>query len=190
MAANRAEDSNGDGDIVALPNNGARQSAQGGLGAWLPLIVTMLLMPVLAWAMTTFLIVPKLQKSLGISPASSSHEAPSGESHGKAGGAAVAPNELVTMNKLLVNVSGTLGSRYLLTSFTVAGGDPEFRAKMDKHDAKLRDLACGILSTKTLNDIEKPTIRNLIRSEIITGFNNVLGDDTVKELYITEFAIQ
>ncbi len=187
MAANRAETSNGDGDIVALPNSGARP---GGIKAWLPLIVTMALMPALAWATTTYLIIPKLQKSLGLAPSSASHEAPSGEAHGKAGGTATAPNELVTMNKLLVNVSGTLGSRYLLTSFTVAGGGADFKTKLEKQEAQLRDLACGILSTKTINDIEKPTIRNQIRSEIITGFNNVLGDGTVKELYITEFAIQ
>lgn len=158
MAANRADASSGDGDAAAAAANGARQNSSGGLAAWVPLIVTIVLMPVLAWATTTFLIVPKLQKSLGLAPGSSSaKEAPAGESHGKAGEAA-APSDLVTINKLLVNVSGTLGSRYLLTSFTVAGSGPEFRAKMEKHDAQLRDLACGILSTKTINDLEKPTI--------------------------------
>lgn len=191
MAANKTDAANGEGDAAASAANGARSNASGGFAAWLPLIITILVMPVLAWATTTFLIVPKLQKGLGLTPAAAAaKEAPAAGGHGKEEGAASGATEMVTMNKLLVNVSGTLGSRYLLTSFTVAGNGADFKAKMEKQDAQLRDLACGILSTKTINDLEKPTIRNLIRGEIISGFNNLLGGETVKELYLTEFAIQ
>jgi flagellar basal body-associated protein FliL len=48
----------------------------------------------------------------------------------------------------------------------------------------------GILSVKTLADLEKPGSRNLIRTELINGFNNVLGENSVSEIYITEFGIQ
>ena len=51
-------------------------------------------------------------------------------------------------------------------------------------------MAMGALSSKTLADLEKPGARNLIRTELINGFNNVLGDNSVQEIYITEFAIQ
>jgi flagellar basal body-associated protein FliL len=51
-------------------------------------------------------------------------------------------------------------------------------------------MACGVLSTKTLADLEKPTARNLIRTELISGFNNILGEAMVQEIYLTEFAIQ
>jgi flagellar FliL protein len=51
-------------------------------------------------------------------------------------------------------------------------------------------MAMGALSTKTLADLEKPGARNLIRAELINGFNNVLGDNSVQEIYITEFGIQ
>ena len=37
----------------------------------------------------------------------------------------------------------------------------------------------GALSSKTLADLEKPGARNLIRTELINGFNNVLGDNSV-----------
>jgi flagellar basal body-associated protein FliL len=51
-------------------------------------------------------------------------------------------------------------------------------------------MACGALATKTLADLEKPDARNLIRTQLITGFNNILGDSVVREIYLTEFAIQ
>jgi flagellar FliL protein len=94
------------------------------------------------------------------------------------------------MNKLLVNVSGTMG-RYLLVSISVVGSDAEFKEKMQAHDPQPRDMACGgALATKTLADLEKPGARNLIRSELISGFNNILSGALVQEIYLTEFAIQ
>jgi flagellar FliL protein len=91
---------------------------------------------------------------------------------------------------MLVNVSGTMGARYLLVSVSVAGTGSDFKQKMQDHDAQLRDMACSSLATKTLADLEKPGARNLIRTELITGFNNILGDSVVKDIYFTEFAIQ
>ncbi len=38
----------------------------GGFKVWLPLIVTMLLMPALAFGVAQFVILPQLQKGLGI----------------------------------------------------------------------------------------------------------------------------
>lgn len=161
----------------------APAAAGGGIKAWLPLILAVLLMPVLAFGMTKFLIVPQLQSSLGI-------KSPEGGA-GKAKGAVENKKVTVPFNKLLVNIAGTMGSRYLLVSVTVVGtGGEAFKAKMTENDAQLRDMAMGALANKTLADLEKPGARNLIRTELINGFNNVLGENSVQELYITEFGIQ
>jgi flagellar FliL protein len=156
----------------------------GGIKGWLPLILAVVLMPALAFGMTKFVIVPQLQQSLGLKPAADAAPA-------KGKSPADAKKVSVPFNKLLVNIAGTMGSRYLLVSVTVVGtGGEPFKAKMTEDDAQLRDMAMGTLSNKTLADLEKPGARNLIRSELINGFNNVLGDNAVKEIYITEFGIQ
>ena len=94
-------------------------------------------------------------------------------------------------NKLLVNIAGTMGARYLLVSVTIVGtGGEAFKTKITENDAQLRDMAMGSLANKTLADLEKPGARNLIPTELINGFNNVLGDNSVQEIYITEFGIQ
>jgi flagellar FliL protein len=161
----------------------------GGIGAWLPLVITIVLMPALAFGVAQYVILPQLQKGLGIKTESSSSSSSgnSGESHKESPGA---KQESVLMNKMLVNVSGTMGARYLLVSISVAGSTSDFKDKMTEHDAQLRDMACGALATKTLADLEKPGARNLIRSELISGFNNILGDSMVQDIYFTEFAIQ
>lgn len=156
----------------------------GGLTSWLPLIVAVVLMPALAFGMAKFVIVPELQSSLGLKP-------PGETASAKTKAATDAKKVSVPFNKLLVNIAGTMGSRYLLVSVTVVGtGGEAFKTKMTEDDAQLRDMAMGTLANKTLADLEKPGARNLIRTELINGFNNVLGDNSVQEIYITEFGIQ
>jgi hypothetical protein len=41
-----------------------------------------------------------------------------------------------------------------------------------------------------MSDREKPGARNVIRAELLTIFNNALGGPIIKEIYITEMAIQ
>ena len=167
----------------------APASSGGGFKAWLPLIVMVLLMPALAYAVTTFVLVPKIQKGLGISGSVATADAASKPK--KEGSAATtSKKESILMTKLLVNVAGTMGARYLLVSLSVVGSGSDFKAKMEEHDAQLRDMTQSALATKTLVDLEKPDARNLIRNELISGFNNVLGDGMVEEIYFPEFAIQ
>lgn len=209
MVANRVNPNQEDEGKGAAKGGAAESAAPAAAQAsspvkdWLPLILAIVLMPVLAYATTTYLLLPKLQKAVGGGgePAAAAEAAPKASGHGEAGGgekkgggeaaASSGPHkEIATMTKLLVNVAGTMGARYLLTSVTLVGSAPDFKSKIEQHDAQLKDLACGILSTKTIVDLEKPGARNLIRSELLSGFNNVLGGSTVHEIYFTEFAIQ
>jgi flagellar FliL protein len=160
----------------------------GGFKAWLPLIICILLMPVLAFGVAQFVILPQLQKGLGIKTSSASATSASASQPKKE--SASAKQQIVLMNKLLVNVADTMGARYLLVSLSIAGTSADFKDTMAAHDAQLRDMASGALATKTLADLEKPGERNLIRTELMTGFNNILGDSAVQDIYFTEFAIQ
>jgi len=163
--------------------------AGGGLKAWLPLILSILLMPALAFGVTQFVLLPQLQKGLGIKASASASSSEDVKTKTKKE-SADAKRESVMMNKLLVNVAGTQGARYLLCSLSVVGSGADFKASMEEHNAQLIDMASNTLNVKTLADLEKPGARNLIRTELINGFNNILGDDVVKEIYFTEFAIQ
>jgi flagellar FliL protein len=152
--------------------------------AWLPLIITILLMPVLAYATTVFVLLPRVQTGLGMTaPAAEAGAKPKANAPG-------AKKITVAINKLLVNVAGTMGSRYLLVSMSVVSTDPAFQQKLTDNDAALRDAASSVLAAKTLTDLEKTDERNLIRTELLSGFNHILGSDEVSELYLTEFAIQ
>jgi flagellar FliL protein len=175
----------------------APPASGGGFKAWLPLVVTILLMPVLAFVTTNFVLIPKLVKSLGgetvharDNGGGESNTASHGETKpGKDGANAGKPKIKIPLSKIVVNVSGSLGSRLLLASLTIAGNSAELKSKIEENNDQLRDLASSVLSTKTITDLEKPEARNLIRAELISQFNTILGG-AVQDIYITEFAIQ
>jgi flagellar FliL protein len=113
--------------------------------AWLPLILTVILMPALAFAMTRFVLVPEMKKAL--SPAA---DAATTESAGTNAEASPGPSEgkskvTVELTKILVNVAGTMGTRYLMTSVTLVGTDESLRNKIEQNKAQMLDLATGTL---------------------------------------------
>lgn len=178
------------------PEGGAAAAKPGGLKPWLPLIIAVVTMPVLAFVMTRFVLLPKMQHAAGqetaaaAEPAAAAAEssAPAATDSGKPGAGKL--KVMVPMSKMLVNVSGTMGTRYLMTSVTLVGNTADFKSKIEDNKDQLMDLATGTLSSKTIADLEKPGARNVIRSELMTVINNALGGPLVQEVYITELAIQ
>src|SRR5687767_4007302 len=104
----------------------------GGIKSFIPLIANLVLMPALAYVMTAFVLVPKLAKKAGAPEAApeaaavahgeSSHAAT--EEHGSGGTGAITSGGKIKYSaplskKTLVNVSGTMGTRYLLAEFVL-----------------------------------------------------------------------
>ena len=173
----------------------------GGIKPFIPLIANLILMPALAYVMTAFVLVPRLAKNVGAPVEAHEAAAPADDQGGEAAhggeagdGAIVSGGKIKystpLSKKTLVNVSGTMGTRYLLAEFILVGNSPKLKEQVLKADAELRDAAASALASKTIADLEKPGIRNLVRSELITIFNSILGKGVVSEIYLTEFAIQ
>jgi len=204
MASNSLESSRGSREQAKAPEkeNGkppAEEKADpppasgGAFKAWLPLAVAAVAMPALAYATTHFVLLPKLQRGLAQGKPEAAQETAADPGTGAKGEGKAASNKLkvtVSLNKMLVNVAGTMGTRYLMTSVTLVGNTPDFTSKINENRDQLMDLATGTLSVKTISDLEKPGARNVIRAELMTVFNNALGGPVVQEIYITEMAIQ
>jgi flagellar FliL protein len=161
-------------------------ASSGGIKPWLPVIANVVLMPVLAYATVTFLIAPRLHSGAGAVVVN----AKTGHASQPAAGGGEQKITAPLAGKVLVNVAGTMGTRYLVASVTLVGKNPELKTLVENNDAELRDAAAGALSVKTIADLEKPGVRNLIRTELISIFKKILGEAMVTDLYLTEFAIQ
>ena len=187
MTANRLEQAkpaeNGAGTEAKAA--AAAPTRKGG-GTWVPLIANLILMPVIAWALATFVLVPKIKSSHGAAEVA---EETGSDAHGATRGA----QGKVTVplgDKVLVNVAGTAGTRYLVAKIALVGKKADLKLKVEENDPQLRDSAASILAIKTIGDLEKPGMRNIIRAELIAAFNDILGKEFVTDIYLTEFAVQ
>ena len=180
------------GAAATAEAHGAPATASGGFNAWLPLIANIVLMPAIAYGVATFVILPRLN-SAG-APAdekvAGEHGAKPASEKGDHKGAKEGKVTVPLGGKVLVNVSGTQGTRFLMVSISLVGTEPNFAEEIAKSDVQLRDAAASALATKTIADLEKPGARNLIRTELLGAFNTVMGNSSVTEILFPEFAIQ
>ena len=190
MAANRLEQPK-PADETAKPAEKPAPAAPAskGAAAWVPLIANIILMPAIAYGLTTFLLIPKIQ---GGKAAGQEAHAGGGETdaHGEKKPGTKTKITVPLSGKVLVNVAGTAGTRYLVATISLVGKRIDFKEHVEANDAELRDSAASILGIKTISDLEKPGMRNIIRSELIAAFNDILGKESVLDIYLTEFAIQ
>jgi len=181
----------------------AAPAARGALATWLPAIAAILLAPVATWATVEFVLLPRLQKKIAAAPAAESAGAESAgesasEGHGKPakegkGGkdGKEGSSESYEFQNVVVNLAGTMGTRYLKTSFLVtAAKDADIKAVFEGAKPKLTDVTLNVLSSLTLSDLEEPGAKNVIREKLVTAYNQSLGKKVAEQVYFSDFVIQ
>src|SRR5665213_2262111 len=130
------------------------------------------LAPALSFAVAQFVLLPRLEKKLGPpdAPAAAAESAPAPSKDGDKKGAKSAPPTYEFTN-VVVNLSGTMGTRYLKTSFIVTGSDAGLPALFETNKAKLTDVTLNVLSALTLADLEEPGSKNVLREKLVGAYN-------------------
>jgi flagellar FliL protein len=108
--------------------------------------------------------------------------------------------EIYNIEDVVVNPSGTGGSRYFSASIGVemdaekkAEGGKEEGAKttpMDEKRPQLRDALIGILSAKTIEQLTAVGQKDIIRAEILESFKKILAPKNVYQIYFIDFVLQ
>ena len=163
----------------------------GGLKAWIPAIAALLLAPAATWATVEFVLVPRLKKQLSTIPAAEAHPAAEAGGHGKEGKdgkESGAPN--YEFQNVVVNLAGTMGTRYLKTTFLVTGSDSGIRTAFETNKPRLMDVTLNVLSSLTLADLEEPGAKNVIREKLVVAYNQALGRKVAEQVYFSDFVIQ
>lgn len=182
------------------PPVSAPASAKGGkLTQWLPLLLAIVVAPALSWAVAEFVLVPRMEKKLAAvkagEPAESHAEAAPegggegghGEKGGKEGGGGPASYEF---QNVVVNLSGTMGTRYLKTSFMVTGSDANIKNLFEAQKPKLTDVTLNVLSSLSLADLEEPGSKNVLREKLVLAYNQALGKRVAEQVYFSDFVVQ
>ena len=133
---------------TALTTEASAPSPASGIKAWLPAISAVVLAPVVTLVVSEWILIPRLQAKLGLS-AESAVEKKSDAAHGAAKNG-TAEGSSFDYKDVVVNLAGTMGTRYLKTSFVVTGKGVRNAFEGDK--ARLADVTLGLLSSITLAD--------------------------------------
>lgn len=185
----------------AAPGAPAAPAAKG--GGLLPALLPVVLAPALTWAVAQFMLLPKITAALNADPHAEKADAPAkGEEkakekghgapkggHGAKGEAGAEAATGYRFENVVVNLAGTMGTRYLKTSFLVTGAE-DIVAQFDGAKPQLGDVTLGVLSSLTLADLEEAGSKNLLRERLLAAYNQALGGKVAENLFFSEFVIQ
>lgn len=169
----------------------AGSKARGGaIGAWIPALVAIVLAPAASWAVAQYVMLPMLQKKLAqpVTPAEIAAAPAPQLKNGKAAPGATPPT--YEFNNIVVNLAGTMGTRYLKTTFIVTGADDTLKGIFDDNKARLTDVTLNVLSSLTLSDLEEPGSKNVLREKLVSAYNQALGRKVADQVYFSDFVVQ
>jgi hypothetical protein len=147
----------------------ARPAVLQGFLAWLPAVVILVGMPLLALAATKYVVLPTV-KQVYAQEALVTGASGAGQDGGT-----------LYMERISLTAKGAHSG---LRSLALIGGDSGFKAKIGQNKAILTTLAASDLRGKTVSDLEKPGVLDATRAQLVADFNQALGGPVVKEIYI------
>lgn len=147
-----------------------------------------------AYVLTTKVIAPKiietkvvdLQAEMGQLPPEGGAEKPPVKEKPSDG----AVGNMLQIKDIVVNPSGTNGTRYLCTTVAFEITDPLLVEEATAREAQVRDLLIEILGRRTVQELSSLEMRDYIRGEIHSSVNELLTKGEVDGVYFSNFVLQ
>ena len=115
------------------------------------------------------------------------HGAKKADPHGAKGGGG---GEGYKFENIVVNLAGTMGTRYLKATFLITGERPDLAERFAEAKPQLTDITLAVLSSLTLADLEEAGFKNILRERLLASYNQALGSKVAENLYFSEFVVQ
>jgi flagellar FliL protein len=191
VPAEKAAPEKSGGDKSAAPGASGSAARPGpfDIKAWIPAIAAILLAPAASWAVAQYALLPGLQRKLAQPVSDEAPAVAPAAAKSEKGAAPVAPPSYVFDN-IVVNLAGTMGTRYLKTTFQVTGSDPNLKETFEEYKARLTDVTLNVLSSLTLADLEEPGSKNVLREKLVTSYNQAIGRKVAEQVYFSDFVVQ
>ncbi len=88
------------------------------------------------------------------------------------------------------NLTGSLGKQYLKCGFQIVSDDKGIGNIIEENKGKLKDVVLSVLSSRSLADVESPSAKTVLRTELVANLNKALNSSVVKQVQFTDFLIQ
>lgn len=190
-------------DTAAPAPAASTEKGGGGLKAMLPAVLAIVLAPAATFGVAQFVLLPKFEASLHSAladptdPAAAHAATPAAPAKAAGGhggkpakGGEAAAGNAYRFENVVVNLAGTMGTRYLKASFMVTGPGADIVARFDAARPQLGDVTIAVLSSLTLADLEESGSKNIIRERLLAAYNQALGGKIVDNLFFSDFVVQ
>ncbi|MGE0443260.1 MAG: flagellar basal body-associated protein FliL [Gemmatimonadales bacterium] len=94
------------------------------------------------------------------------------------------------IDNLIVNPSGSQGSRFLMVSVAVETADGKMEELLRGREAQIRDVVIAMLERKTMDDLSVTGIRDSIKAELSDTITAIAGMKTKLRVFLPQFVIQ
>jgi len=149
-----------------------------------------------AYMLTTRVIAPKLIETKIVDLRSEISQLPPEGGKlpgGKPPRPAVGPEavgHMFQIKDIVVNPSGTNGTRYLCTTVALEITNPLVEEEATAREAQVRDLLIEILGRRTVAELSSLEVREYIREDIETSVNALLTSGEIDGVYFSNFVLQ
>jgi flagellar basal body-associated protein FliL len=99
-------------------------------------------------------------------------------------------DRIVQFEPFVVNVTGESYPRYLKLQVVFEMSSVAAKLKLEERMAQVRDLTISLLSSKRLADITDFEGKALLKDDLRTQVDELLGRDSVESVLFTEFVVQ
>lgn len=112
------------------------------------------------------------------------------EEHSNATEEETGEGEIFMVEELLVNPTGTSGTRYLSASLGLEVGNHEITLRLEEKKLQIRDLLNSILSSRTVDELTTASERERMRLEITDRLNKLIAPDKLTAVYFVDYVLQ
>ncbi len=101
------------------------------------------------------------------------------------------PGDQYMIDEIVLNPAGSRGKRFLRLGVCLETDDgASVLAELELRKAQVRDLLIRKFSSRTIDELSDPTVREEVRLSCIDEINATLTAGTISNLYFTDYVLQ
>jgi len=94
------------------------------------------------------------------------------------------------LDPFIVNLADPTGHRYLRAKITLEFRNDEVYQRANERIPQINDAIIMVLSSKTVEEVLSPEGKMELRIELIRKLNELLGPNSIKNIFFTQFVVQ
>ena len=97
---------------------------------------------------------------------------------------------LFTIDNLIVNPAGSLGSRFLMISVAIETPNAKVEETLRKQEPRIRDMIIALLERQTMEMLSQVGARDSLKAQLADTIATVYGGGARLRLFLPQFVIQ